>query len=206
MVRQPAMMLVPALALLVSWAPFAQAQEGPAVRHLKKKQGEVVRLMKDEPASPKAKETREQELERVISSLLDYEELSRRALIDHWEKRKKKEREEFVSLLRQLVENSYKTNVRRTLDYSVKYEKEEPKESGVVVKTVARSRANRRSKAVSIDYAMQNKGGAWVVYDITTDGVSLVDNYYSQFNKIIAKEGWNGLIQRMKDRVKEETS
>jgi phospholipid transport system substrate-binding protein len=50
---------------------------------------------------------------------------------------------------------------------------------------------------------MQRTDGQWRVVDVATDGVSMVDNYRSQFNRIIVREGWDELISRMQRRLEE---
>ncbi len=71
----------------------------------------------------------------------------------------------------------------------------------VTVRTLASSASNRRDPAVSIDYQMMKVGNTWRVFDISTDGVSLVRNYRTQFNRIIERDGWDALIARMRDRL-----
>jgi phospholipid transport system substrate-binding protein len=53
---------------------------------------------------------------------------------------------------------------------------------------------------VPIDYQMYLKAGAWKVYDVIIDGVSLVSNYRSSFATEIRRGGISGLIQALKNR------
>ncbi len=57
--------------------------------------------------------------------------------------------------------------------------------------------ATKRTSA-SVYYSMIVKGGAWRVYDIIVDDVSQLATYKRSFRKILAKEGWKGLVARMK--------
>ena len=60
---------------------------------------------------------------------------------------------------------------------------------------------------VSVDYNMHNNPGRWTIYDVIIEGVSLVNNYRSQFNNILIKSSFNELIQKIKEKKsKEETS
>jgi phospholipid transport system substrate-binding protein len=70
----------------------------------------------------RASATRNQRLSTLVSELLDLEELSRQALRDHWDTRTPAQREEFVSLLRQLVQEQYERNLERTMNYTVTYD------------------------------------------------------------------------------------
>jgi phospholipid transport system substrate-binding protein len=50
---------------------------------------------------------------------------------------------------------------------------------------------------------MQRKGDRWLVYDVGIEGVSLVANYRSQFNKIIQTSSFEELVRKMKTRQEE---
>ena len=51
---------------------------------------------------------------------------------------------------------------------------------------------------VPIDYRLLRKGDRWLVYDVNIEGVSLVSNYRTQFNKIIQTSSYDDLIQKLK--------
>ncbi len=187
------------LGLLDARPANAQAE---AQRFVQERNADVMRLM-DRPASP----TRDAELTRTLGELLDYQELSRRALARHWDERSEPERAEFVSILQQLVERSYRANLQRTLRYEVRYEQSEVRGEDVLVKTEARNRSNRRAPPISIDYLVARRGPSWRIVDITVDdGMSMVENYRSQFERILRREGWDGLMTRMRGRLNEEGS
>jgi phospholipid transport system substrate-binding protein len=198
LVLLPACLLSACLSLAFLAAPVvASAQGGPATRYLRGRNDEVNTLLRDEPDSP-ARTTR---VTALLNNVLDYEELSRRALGTHWEGRTPAQRTEFVGLLRQLVEQQYQSNMQRLLDYEIAYTAEAEIEGGRTVSTSARSRTERRQPAVEIVYTAHLVGDAWRVYDVTTDGVSMVRNYQQQFNRIIAADGWDALITRMRERL-----
>ena len=145
---------------------------------------------------------REQALSREIRGLLDLEELSRRALGDHWGSLSEAQRQEFVELLRQLVERSYRSNLDRTLRYQVDYQNAEARGGTVHVRTEARNTRNRREPPVRIEYDMHQRGGEWRVFDLTIDdGLSMVTNYRRQFDRIIEREGFEGLLGKMRERL-----
>lgn len=189
-----ATLLGAALTVLGATTAVAQAD---ARAFLEQKHAAVTRLMEQAPSA-----SRDRRLTRMLTELLDYRELSRRALADHWEARSEAERDEFVSLLQQLVERSYRQNLQRTLRFEVTYEQAEPRGDEVLVRTEARSRTNRRAPPVSIDYLLRPVGNGWRVVDLTVDdGMSMVESYRRQFARIIEREGWDGLIARMRARL-----
>ena len=184
------------LAGVVPAAADAQANPAEAQAFLTERH-EALRTLFAQRASA----TRNQRLSTLVSELLDLEELSRQALRDHWDTRTPAQREEFVSLLRQLVQEQYERSLERTMSYTVTYDGADVRGQVVTVRTLASSASNRRAPAVSIDYQMVKVGNTWRVFDISTDGVSLVRNYRTQFNRIIEREGWDALIARMRERL-----
>ena len=190
------------LLLASTGASVAAAQApGPAPRFLRQRHDEVARIMRRAATTDAARQQRSQEVTRILSELLDYQELSRRALGSHWESRTPAQREQFVGLLRQLVERNYEANLERIQDFEVDYSREEASAGATVVHTSARSRTERRQPPVEISYSMHLTGGQWRVFDVNTDGVSLVRNYNRQFNRIIGQDGWDALITRMQERL-----
>lgn len=180
----------------------AEAQTtGPATRYLRQRNDDVIRILRRDATTDAARAQRSQDVTRILSDLLDYEELSRRALGPHWDQHTEAERREFVDLLRQLVERNYESNLERLLEFEVSYTGETTNADGTVVRTEARSRTERRQPPVEITYTLHLQGTSWRVFDVVTDGVSLVRNYRNQFNRIITESGWPELIRRMRDRL-----
>ena len=102
------------------------------------------------------------------------------------------------------MERQYQRNMESTLEYKVKWVGTEPIETGVKVKSSAKSVKKKRQPPVTIDYSMSPAGTEWKVFDIFTDEVSLVKNYKRQFRRVIKDEGWSGLIGRMEKKLNAE--
>ncbi|QQR88736.1 MAG: ABC transporter substrate-binding protein [Myxococcales bacterium] len=190
------------LAILLLWLPTsgALAKGQDAVDFLKKKHAEVEKLL---PKSKANNPELSDKLKQALNNLLDYEELSKRSLARHWNERSASERKQFVDLLRQLVQRNYEQNLSSTQEYKIKYHESRKEKDGVIVRTTAKSKVKKRAPELTIEYSLHPEGDAWKVYDVTTDGVSLVRNYRSQFGRIIRKEGWDDLISRMKKRLQD---
>jgi phospholipid transport system substrate-binding protein len=183
-------------AFFVLWtAAPVLAQEGPAGRFLKTQHDTVVRQLRQRPDNPR--------IGAVVEGLLDFEEIAKRALTRHWDGLEASQRTEFVSLLTQLVRRNYQGNLERTLDYTIEYGGETASGDHVTVETTARSRENRRAPPVAIKYTMARTETAWVVHDIDTDGVCMVRNYRNQFNRIIERDGFPALLEKMRQRLAE---
>jgi phospholipid transport system substrate-binding protein len=198
--------LLPILALLASlgaalWAAPEASAQGTARAYLEGRHHEVNRILQAPATNEAARTRRSERLSQLLNDLLDYEALSQAALGDHWAERSEEERAHFVSLLRQLVQRNYETNLERIVDFEVSYDSERRRGEDTIVTTSARSRAQRRQPPVEIEYTMRAAGSRWRVVDVTTDGVSMVQNYRNQFTRIISREGWGELIARMEHRL-----
>ncbi len=195
---RPAHWLLAFVLGLLTMAPMgAEAQSPAQAQSFLEGRHEQANRILQRPAN----EQRTIALTDLLESLLDYQWLAEAALGDHWGAHSEEERAEFVSLLRQLVQRSYSANLQRTLNFQVDYTGAARRGSNVLVQTMARSRENRRAPPVSIDYTMRHRDGRWRVVDITTDGQSLVDGYRGQFHRIIERDGWGGLVERMRSRL-----
>lgn len=175
-----------------------------ARQFLRRRHADVIAILRRPADTEKKSVERNAQLKQALGTLLDFEELSRRALDDHWHGLSAKQRKEFVSLLSQLVERSYQRNLESTMDYRVKYQPAQRLKDSLVVKTQAQSLKNRREPSISIDYTLVEQSAGYRVFDITTDGVSLVQNYRRQFNKIIRREGWDALLDRMRKKLESD--
>jgi len=148
----------------------------------------------------------ETKIEAVFDGMLDYAALARDSLGKHWEGLSEQQRDEFRSVLQQLVRRAHRKSLRSTLEYRVVYKGIQPRDNGVfVVNTVAEHRSNRRKEPISIAYVLHRVGANWRVVDIETEQESLVRTYRSQFGRIIRKHGYGGLMERMKRKLNQRT-
>jgi phospholipid transport system substrate-binding protein len=182
---------------------LASAQGGPATRYLREQNERVTGLLRQHPTTDAARTLRDQQVTQSLVDILDFDELCRRSLDQHWASLTAAQQTEFSSLLRQLVERNYRTSQERIVDYEIRYVREETTASGVIVHTMARSRASRREPEVAIDYTMHMVGHEWRVVDVTTDGADMVHNYQQQFHRFITRDGFDGLLTRMRERLAE---
>jgi len=122
---------------------------------------------------------------------------------NHWDELTAAQKKEFTGLLKQLVVRSYERNISGILDWKVEYLDEEPSSPGVTVHSRATSKNNPRAEPVTIDYKIAKTSNTFRVYDIVTEGSSLVNNYKNQFNRILQKEGFDALIRRMRSKIEQ---
>jgi len=184
-------------------AHAALAAEGPMAL-LRKSQLRMNDLLRHGHAenSPDGKRVRG-EIRDMVNGFLDYRELSKRSLGAHWDARTKREQDEFVAVLRDLIERNYVTQLRSSLDYDVQYQKEDVNGEEATVTTLLRVAKNKRTAETQIVYKMRLVGGVWLVFDIVTEDVSLIQNYRTQFNRIITRESYPALLKKMRRKLGE---
>jgi phospholipid transport system substrate-binding protein len=182
-------------------APGREAAAGEPTTQLR---GQVQRVLKllDDPAMKqpaKAKERRAA-MRGIANDIFDFTETAKRALGRHWAVRTPAEREQFVQLFADLLERSYISKVELYGGETIEYTGEtvDGDQAAVGSRIVT-----RQGLHVPIQYRMLRKGERWLVYDVVIEGVSLVANYRSQFDKIIQTSSFAELVKKMKTRQDE---
>lgn len=160
---------------------------------------EVVRIVADKEMK-KNEQKRRQALKKSISVVFNYKEMAKRSLGKHWKERSEAERKQFADLFASLLENSYAAKIESYNNEKIVYLKE----------SVETDHAEVRSKVITakrdeftLDYRLQSEGGKWMVYDVVIEGVSLVSNYRTQFNKIITTSGYAELVKKLQHKTDE---
>jgi phospholipid transport system substrate-binding protein len=194
-------------AVMTLWLLPLVAQAAPAgpMATLKGKNGEVDKLLrvKVEKGSPEEKKQKD-DIKALAGGLLDYDELGKRAMAQHWAKLTPAQQKEFVATLRELIERNYVKQLRSNLDYQVAYKGEQLEGEEATVTTTVKVKTAGKNTDAEIVYKMRKLAdGTWRVWDVITDEVSLVRNYRTQFNKIITEKSYDELIKKMKSKLNE---
>jgi phospholipid transport system substrate-binding protein len=188
----------------------AGAQTPPSsspMAELKKSNAQLDKVLhKNVPNWTPEAELERDEVRKLVGGFLDYNELARRSLARHWDSITPKQRAEFTETLRQLVERSYLKQVHGGggPNYNIKYEKEEKAGNEATVDATLHTMSRGKKVEIALQYKMLGKDGKWVVYDVVTDEQSMLENYRAEFNKIIAKDGFDALVKRMKKKLEEK--
>ena len=143
------------------------------------------------------KRDRRDQLRRAIFSRFDFAEMAKRSLGSYWRQLTSKEQDDFVRLYTDLLERAYVDQIESYNNEKFAYVKE----------TVDQEYADVQSRIVttkgdeySLNYRVHLVGSEWKVYDLVIENISLVNNYRSQFNRIIANSSYNELLRRMRDK------
>lgn len=190
-------------------AQDAVAVEVPAATatdFVQERADQILSIVNASASDAVALEAKREELRAAIRDFLSFEVLAERTLGDEWETRTPEQRTEFVTLLRDLIETSYLRDLgTSTVDadqYAVTYSGERSRRGRTTVEgTIA---VSGDTHFIEVKMMMGHMG--WVVYDLVTDDVSLEESYAESFASIIADDGWDALLERMRERLAEMRS
>ena len=187
-----------ALACVVAIFAAGHALAGPVSEQLKETIDRVVKVL-DDPAlkGPDRKAERQAAVTKIAQEIFDFPEVARRSLARHWQPLSDKQREEFTALFADLLERSYVSKIELYSGEKITYANERIDGDTAAVATRI---ATKSGAEVPIDYRLLKKGPRWLVYDVNIEGVSLVSNYRTQFNKIIQTSSFEELIQKLKTK------
>ena len=178
------------------------AKTGPGTQAVRAANDTIAGLLKQK-AAPGSKEEKDlaAKVTTSVRSFLDIDQLGKRAMVDNWGKLSRAQQDQFLALLRGLIEDNYVHGLRDNLDYQIDYTGESTDADGsVVVTTKINTKRRGRPYAIEVDYVLVKDGDKLRAWDVKTDGVGLVENYRTMFDKIIDKDGFDGLIARMKKK------
>jgi len=184
------------LAVVATVPALAQAKLGPGSQVVKQANDKINVLL-----------TQKAPVDKVTASvrdIIDIDELGKHAMVDQWSKLSPAQQKEFLDTLRALIEENYVKGLKQNLTYKVNYTGESTEANGdLVVTTEVVTPKKNRTLTIKVDYVLRKIDGKLKAWDVKTDGVGLVENYRTQFNKIIEKDGFNGLIGKMKKKQEE---
>jgi phospholipid transport system substrate-binding protein len=154
------------------WAAGAQAS--PAGEQFKADLNRVLKVLDETEGQPV--DVRRAAVRTVAEPVFDWREMASRALAIHWQAR---------------------TEVERYTGEAVKFVGDRAEGALAVVQTRL---VPTKGPEVPIDYRLIEKDGRWRVYDVVIEGVSMVANYRTQFDRVIRSSSYAELVKRLKDK------
>src|SRR4030043_1876233 len=145
-----------------------------------------------------AKKTKKDKLRAISEKMFDFTELSKRTLAQNWSKFNPEQQKEFVELYTTFLGDAYVNKIMAYSDEKIVFSKE------VVLteKTVeVQSSVLRKNGDIPLYYRVILKDGVWRVYDIIIEGVSLINNYRSQFREILSNKTPESLLETLREKV-----
>ena len=187
------------LLALTNFAAAAPARAGEPFEVVKVAGDKAIQILKDPKLQPKEKKKeRVERLKEIANPLFDYEEMARRSLGPHWRRRTAQEQQEFVTLFRDYLEKVYSDKLDMYAGEKVIYGRETVEDDYAQVDTIF---VNPKGEEFSVVYRLRRVGGKWKVYDALVENISVVNNYRSQFDRVITRSSFDELKRLLKEKA-----
>jgi phospholipid transport system substrate-binding protein len=185
--------LIPLLIVLLV-APGPDAWAGPATDQLRTYTDQVVKILQN-PSMTLAQ--RREAVRSLAEQVFDVTETAQRALGQHWQERTPAERDEFVKLFANLLEQTYISRIDEYGGEKLTYVSEQIDGDRGIVRAKIRT---KNGNEVPVESRVLLKGNRWLIYDILIENLSLISNYRSQFDRVIRTSSYEDLVKRLKNK------
>ena len=189
-------LLISAAFLMVAQAAVASSAVGPR-EALESAVVQVLSALQNGEINGTPVVDRPAEVRRIAREMFDFDEISRRALAQHWQTLTPAQQAEFVQLFRDLLERSYMSQLEGYAGEKITFVGESVGGDLAVVHSKV---VTRRGTAIPLDYRMHTRDGHWLVYDVLVGGMSFVSSYRSQFERVIRTESYAALRGRLQQK------
>ncbi|MFZ5569807.1 MAG: MlaC/ttg2D family ABC transporter substrate-binding protein [Thermodesulfobacteriota bacterium] len=187
----------------MAWNAAWSATPAEPMAALKIPVDEVISLLKDPQWKEPGREVAQREkIMTVVGTIFDFTEVSKRTLAQNWKRFNPQQRKEFTEVFGDFLGFTYYKKVRDSYQgETVVYLAQEMNGSD---KAVVKTKIPRPAGDIPLDYRMLKRRENWRVYDVVIEGVSLVQNYRTQFKKILDKETPDQLIAKLKEKTAQQ--
>jgi phospholipid transport system substrate-binding protein len=190
-----------ALALLTATGFLAAARATPAwaddaaAAVVERTTSGVIAILVDQSLSTDVKRKR---VEDVVLSSVDFETLSKLVLARNWSRFSEPQRTEFMALFRNHLSMTYGRNVESYKNEKVQITGTRAETGGDA--TVKTKIVRGGSNDILVDYRLRQRDGTWRIIDVVIEGVSLVSNFRSQFQDVVANGGPDRLLVLLREK------
>ena len=160
---------------------------------------EAIALLKDPRLkSADRKSERIARLKHIINPIFDYQEMAKRTLGPHWRRRTPAEQEEFAELFRAFLEKIYSDRVDLYEGERFLFGRETRDQDYAEVESKI---INAKGEESNVLYRLRRSDGKWKVYDAVVENISIVNNYRSQFDRVISKSSFEELKKMLREKA-----
>ena len=187
-------LLILSMVLLSGERTLASANNDDPLVQLQKSTDEILMVLQSEELkTPEKKVERKQLILQIINRMFDFRGMARSSLGPNWNSLTIEEQDTFVGLFISLIEQRYIGKIDSFNDQKVIYKEQRVKNDRARVYTAIID----KDLEIPIDYSLQLSQGRWLIKDLKIENVSLVANYRRDFNSIIRKEQFAGLVEKI---------
>ena len=190
------MVLVTLHFLLYVAVPF-QLSAGTPTDQIRVTVEKVRSVLKSRGSLSSARGTKLQnQLQQILYPRFDFVEKAKRSLGSHWRHRTPEEQQEFVKIFADHLTRSFLFQIESLKDGLFFYTRESRDEDYAEVDSKV---VTKDGDEYSINYRLHLLNEDWKIYDIVIENVSLINNYRSQFHRIITDDSYEELLRKMKN-------
>lgn len=196
-------MLVIALLCFVVAPTLALATVSP-IDVIKSGTDKTLKILDNHPPGKKSDlRAHRGEILNIIDKYFDFNEMAKRALGRPWKDQTPAKQQEFVNLFQNLLFNTYVDRVEgyTSSNEKIVYQGQQIVDRYAIVRTMI---LNYQNSNISVDYRLALENGQWKVYDVVIEGISLVNNYRSQFSSILSRDSFDKLLQLLREKVQSQ--
>lgn len=189
-----------ALVLALSATAVAAPDPQEAQELLERTTAEALEIVRQEAEDGEIDvEALRQRLSDIIMPHLDFVTMTKLAVGRHWRDASDDQKRTLVREFRKLLVRTYTQSLDEYDDQELEFLPLRPSPHEDRVKV--RSRVlQSNGPEIPVHYSLRHHDGAWRVYDISVDGVSLVTTYRSSFSSRIQDNGIAGLIETLEQK------
>ena len=140
------------------------------------------------------RDQRREAIRKIIEANFRFAAMARESLGGTWAKLGASQRREFSSVFKDLFIDSY---TRLVLDFLKKEQIDYQSEKLQGARAQVQTTIVRTNEEIPVDYTLTREGEDWKVQDVTIDGVSIVQNYKRSFARVIQRQSFKSLLQKM---------
>ncbi len=186
------------LVLLLGFTLVGLAHAGEPLDVVKGAADRAVQILKDPKLLSKdKKKERVDRLREAVEPIFDFEEMAKRSLGPHWRRRTPAEQQEFVKLFQEFMEKVYSDKLDLYEGEKIVFGKETIDQDFAQVES---SIINNKGETISIIYKLRRADTKWKVYDAVVENISFINNYRSQFDRVIKSSSYEELVKRLREK------
>ncbi len=186
------------LLLLAFCAPALALAGGPSDQ-IRQTTDKILAIVQDPALKGAGKDTeRQRQMRRMIDERFDWASMARSAIGKHWRELSEPQRAEFTGLFSELIEKNYMSKIESYSGEKILYKGDKVDGTYGVVDVVI---STLKGTDIPVSYRVLKKGAEWLVYDVSIEGVSLVNNYRSQIGAVLNSSSYDTLISRIKAKI-----
>jgi phospholipid transport system substrate-binding protein len=155
---------------------------------------QVMGLQNDPALSTQA---RSQAIHQIIERNFDFALMAKDSLGPAYERLSGGQRQQFTQTFSYLFQDSYTRLVINFLKKeNIQYGRETPEGDKARVDTAI----VRTNESIPVTYLMHTAPQGWILYDVIVDGVSILQNYKTQFAQVIRTKSFEFLLSKMQEQ------